>query len=189
MSVSKQHHVALTVKDLERSVRFYTRELGLIHDDTLALDEPSAYRMFGIVGVTVRSALLFTSRGDRIDLYQFSSGRNSRAELQFDRPGFQHLALGVEDLEDLGKRLELNGVEVVTAPFQTPTGEKIAFVRDPDGVVLQLIEENRWTARLARIALPARLWLGRSRRRRAHALVGTAMSRTNLPPESPPPVR
>lgn len=189
MSVSKQHHVALTVKDLERSVRFYTRELGLIHDDTVALDEKAAYRMFGIVGVTVRSALLFTPRGHRIDLHQFSSGKNSRVELQFDRPGFQHLGLGVENLEDLGKRLELDGVEIVTAPFQTPTGEKLAFIRDPDGVVLQLIEENCWTSRLARIALPARLWFGRSRRRRAQALVGTAMSCSDLPPGTPPAAR
>lgn len=189
MSVSKQHHIALTVKDLERSVRFYTRELGLIHDDTLALDEQAAYRMFGIVGVTVRSAVLFTERGHRLDLHQFSSGKNSRADLQFDRPGFQHLGLGVDNLDELGKRLELDGVEIVAAPFQTPTGEKIAFVRDPDGVVLQLIEENRWTARLSRIALPARLWLGRSRRRRAHALVGTAMSCSDLPQWTGPPVR
>ncbi len=186
MSVSKQHHVALTVRDLERSVRFYTRELGLIHDDTVAMDEPAAYRIFGIVGVTVRTAILFTARGHRIDLHEFSSGKNSRADLQFDRPGFQHLGLGVENLDELGKQLELDGVEIVAAPFQTPTGEKIAFVRDPDGVVLQLIEENRWTARLSRIALPAKLWLGRSRRRRAQVLAGTAMSCSDLPPPAPP---
>jgi len=49
-----------------------------------------------------------------------------------------HLGFEVEDLQDAVKRLEEKGVEVVVRPG-TIGGWREAFVKDPDGIWIELV--------------------------------------------------
>lgn len=178
MSVLTLHHVAVTATDLERSVRFYTHGFGMILESVDALDERLSQSLFGLAGVTGRCAHLRTAQGQRIDVYEFSSPGRRPIIDGFLAPGFQHLSLTVGRIEEIGRKMELEGVEFLAPPCRMPTGEQTVFLKDPDGMVIQLRENNAWTDRAVRLVSPLRTAFARLRRRRSHALAGTALTRT-----------
>jgi glyoxylase I family protein len=53
--------------------------------------------------------------------------------------GLRHLALSVDDFDEMVARLKGENVEVVAAPVVSPTGIKTFFFRDPEGNILHLI--------------------------------------------------
>jgi len=46
----------------------------------------------------------------------------------------------VMDLEGTLKELKDKGVEPVRGPIEIPSGEKFAFIKDPNGVEIELIQ-------------------------------------------------
>src|SRR5213080_1883547 len=56
-----------------------------------------------------------------------------------------HLGFEVEDLEDAVKRLEEEGVEVVVRPgtIGGELGWREAFVKDPDGIWIELVQRKK----------------------------------------------
>jgi lactoylglutathione lyase len=57
---------------------------------------------------------------------------------------FDHIAFGVNDVDATVKELKERGVVIAMEPFslQGSTG-KIAFIKDPDGNWLELIQQSR----------------------------------------------
>lgn len=120
-------HTCVRVRDIEASSRFY-EALGFEERGRLNFD--SAYNVyFGLPG-----------DGDRLEL-TVNVGRDEPYELG---EGYNHFAMTVEDVDALLARLsdEL-GVEPEKPPYR-PGGRddlpRIAFVADPDGYRIELIE-------------------------------------------------
>lgn len=119
-------HTCLRVRDIEASVRFYAT-LGFEERGRLAFD--AAYSVFlGLPG-----------DGDRLQL---------SVEVGRDRPyalgeGSKHFAITVEDLDGMLGRLAAVGARRDKPPYR-PAGRedlpRIAFVADPDGYRVELIE-------------------------------------------------
>lgn len=61
---------------------------------------------------------------------------------------YEHLALEVDgDLAQVCDRLRAQGVKVIKGPKQSPGGTRaIAFVEDPNGIPVELLEPKRATA-------------------------------------------
>ena len=59
--------------------------------------------------------------------------------------GFGHLAFSVESLDEFTEKLHSLGYEYLYEPFDlNGKGTKIAFVTDPDGYEIELIEKVVW---------------------------------------------
>jgi catechol 2,3-dioxygenase-like lactoylglutathione lyase family enzyme len=58
---------------------------------------------------------------------------------EFDS-GISHLAFTVADLESLCNHLQGEGVKFLLPPSQFRPDRKIAFIEDPDGIRIQLIQ-------------------------------------------------
>lgn len=140
MSILGTHHTALTVSSFETSLEFYTRILGLRLDKTYHLNDQNVYRIFGLMGVRVRCAELKTGRLGRLELFEFDSGAKPAGRPEINSIGIQHIAFYVSDFDEVGKRLQLAGVEILNEPVHLPNGARSFFVRDPDGIILELIE-------------------------------------------------
>ncbi|HJU87446.1 MAG TPA: VOC family protein [Gemmatimonadota bacterium] len=125
---SKLLHTMVRVKDLDRSVRFYTEVLGLREQRRKVLAKADATLVF----------LSDDAGHHAIELTYNHDGRDYDLGNQFG-----HFALGVPDLERARSELAAQGVEFTRGPYQVSTGgSMIAFIRDPDGIEIELIESR-----------------------------------------------
>jgi len=117
------HHVSLIVSDTERSLGFYGDLLGLPVDASRPdLGYPGAWLRVG--GQQVH--LLELPNPDPVSGRPQHGGRD------------RHLAMTVDDLDGLARRLSAAGV----ACTRSRSGRRALFCRDPDGNGLEFIEER-----------------------------------------------
>jgi lactoylglutathione lyase len=119
-------HTCLRVRDIEASSRFY-EALGFEERGRLNFD--SAYNVyFGLPG-----------DGDRLEL-TVNVGHDEPYDLG---DGYNHFAITVGDLDGLLSRLEAIGVSPEKPPYRPGNRDdlpRIAFVADPDGYRIELVE-------------------------------------------------
>jgi lactoylglutathione lyase len=121
-------HTMIRVKNLERSVEFYTGVLGLREQRRKVLEKADATLVF-LADETGHHAIELTYNHD---------GRDYELGGQFG-----HFALGVPDLEAARAELAGHGVEFSRGPYQVSEGgAMIAFIEDPDGIEIELIETS-----------------------------------------------
>lgn len=59
--------------------------------------------------------------------------------------GFGHFAFGIKSMDEFSKKLKSLNYEFLYEPYDlTGKGSKIAFVKDPDGYEIELIEKVVW---------------------------------------------
>ena len=125
---SRLLHTMIRVEDLERSVRFYTEVLGLRETARKVLEKADATLVF----------LEDEQGGYAIELTYNHDGRTYE---QGNR--FGHLAISVPDLDAAAGELAEHGVAFTRGPYQvTAGGSRLAFIADPDGVEIELIERS-----------------------------------------------
>jgi len=118
-------HTALWVSDIDRTREFYVDALGLTENWSFTGDD-------GVENVYIG--------GDNAE-FQFKYDPEGSPDI--DSGTMAHVAVGVESTDETVERL----VERVDPPIQRqPTtmddlGLRIAFVEDPDGYVVELVEE------------------------------------------------
>lgn len=128
------HHVAVSVSDLDRSVEFY-EELGLREQERY--EKP---------GIDAESALLRMEGGSLLELFAVEESDPVPEERKdpvrdLSTRGTKHLALATGDIDAEVERLQGRGVEVED-PRTGDSGSRYAFLRDPDGVPVELYEVN-----------------------------------------------
>ena len=141
-------HVAICVRDLERSLRFYRDILGfnVVKDalqDTRTGGLPHLYRdrhtQRRVVHLQAGSGanipvLVFTEHpGDQV----------SGEPIMLDQVGISHLSFTVAKVDDLTERLLAQGAETCGPPdaFKDAQGRiRTVFFRDPDGILVQFDE-------------------------------------------------
>ena len=121
-------HVAITVRDMERSVAFYRDLLGFDVLGQLLVNEG-------------RQKLVYLrSGGAHVELFEF---RDHDAETVVGVPdtvgGFKHLALQTDDVDGLAVRLKAAGIEFTVDPLDAEGGVRLAFFLDPDGNLLEIV--------------------------------------------------
>lgn len=121
-------HTMLRVNDLDQSLRFYCDVLGM--KLLRRKDYPSGRFTLAFVGYgpeDQQTVLEFTHNWDT-DRYQLGTA-------------YGHVALGVEGIHDAVERLRAKGAKVVREPGPMKHGGSvIAFIEDPNGYKIELIE-------------------------------------------------
>ncbi|HET7037489.1 MAG TPA: VOC family protein [Thermomicrobiaceae bacterium] len=120
--IAGTHHVALTTSNLARQREFYVEALGL-----------------PVVGGFPGHGILFVRAGDTvIELVEEDAPPGGSR-----RGGWDHLALAVEDVDDAHAALLARGAKPHSPPEDFPPENpalRIAFLRDPDGNLLELVQ-------------------------------------------------
>jgi lactoylglutathione lyase len=122
------HHTMLPVADLDRSIGFYTRLLGMKPmgrrtDDTRKVE-------VGHVGYGDR---------DTQPSLELTQDISESAPTEVKPTGI-HVAIHVSDLQRLCGLLERDQVKFLQPIKGTPGRRLVAWVRDPDGHALELVE-------------------------------------------------
>ena len=123
-------HTMLRVTDLERSLDFYTRVLGMRL--LRRKDYPQGRFTLAFVGYgpeSTHTVLELTWNWD-VDRYELGDA-------------WGHIAIGVDDVYQACDRIRAAGGEVVREPGPMKGGTRVlAFVADPDGHRIELLEDR-----------------------------------------------
>jgi lactoylglutathione lyase len=124
----KFSHTSITVKDLEQSLNFYTKILGLEFERRVEVPENKAAIAF------VRDP----QSGMRIELTYWKEKKDFTDGDQLDHMGFE-----VPDVRKAVEEFRKQGVTVAKEPYslQGRSGT-IAFITDPNGIWIELVERR-----------------------------------------------
>jgi glyoxylase I family protein len=126
-------HVGMTCSDLDRTIAFYCGLLGL----KLALRKtaPNGEVIFldtgaGMLEIGCPVADVARSR-----------------DVPPHEAGMRHVTFAFDDVDAMVARLNAVGIETIEGPrpaFFNEMLKRVAFIRDPDGIIVELIERADW---------------------------------------------
>jgi lactoylglutathione lyase len=122
-------HVCYRIGDIDRSVSFYEK-LGFEESRRMDIGSEAINVFMALPGEEEARLELTYNHG--VDSYDLGSGYN-------------HIALAVDDIHATLAALAEQGIEPEKPPYRPggrTTGSLIAFVRDPDGYRVELIERQ-----------------------------------------------
>ena len=126
-------HTSIRTSNMERSIDFYTRLLGLKLVGRHEIPQNNAEIAF------LQDA---EGKGSRLELTFY---RNQKKFIQADYEDrvFDHIAFDVEGMEETIGKLRREKVTITDEPFRLRSGGSLmAFVEDPDGTLIELIEKK-----------------------------------------------
>ena len=145
MQASAVSHVAICVRDLERSLGFYRDLLGMrvVLDqvqDTTRGNLPHTYKN---VHTQRRVVHLRYGEGDTVPFLVMSEHPGDPPDgepIKLDQVGISHISFTVPDVAALARELLAKGAKICGPPdaFTNPSGPVgSAFFFDPDGILVQ----------------------------------------------------
>src|SRR5512132_2734420 len=140
------HHVGITVKDLDASIRFYHDVLGLgfSNEPSPWFEGPGLGPAVGVPGAALRQVSLLV--GDTtLELLEYKSPPSeTTAPLKSNSLGASHVAFLVDDIESAKSELEAKDIEfygpVNVVDEGVLAGWRWVYFDDPDGYPLELVE-------------------------------------------------
>ena len=131
------NHVGQCVTDLERSKRFYCELLGFRLEREIKPPDEMSAQLLGLVPPLGMTACYLVRDGLVLELLHFAAAGQTlpyRARTM-NEPGLTHISLSVDDVDATLARVGEFGGEPVAG---THIGVA-AFVRDPDGQLIELL--------------------------------------------------
>lgn len=123
-------HTMIRVGNLERSIAFYTGILGM---KLLRTSENTEYKY----------TLAFVGYGNNQDHAEIELTYNHGVDRYDMGTAFGHIALGVPDVVAACERIRAAGGNITREPGPVKGGTSmIAFVTDPDGYKIELIQRG-----------------------------------------------
>jgi lactoylglutathione lyase len=124
--MSELIHTCYRIGEIDRSVAFY-EALGMKEIGRLPIRDEAVNVYMGFEGDGPRLELTYNFG---VDSYELGTGYN-------------HIAITVDDLDDVLPKLAKNGIEPEKPPYTVSEGgSRLCFVRDPDGYRIELIERS-----------------------------------------------
>jgi catechol 2,3-dioxygenase-like lactoylglutathione lyase family enzyme len=157
------HHVGITVKDLDASIRFYHDVLGLQFSSEPSpwFEGPGLGPAVGVPGAALRQVSLLL--GDTIlELLEYKSPPSETSEpLKSNNVGASHVSFLVDDIEAKKTELEAQGITffgpVNVVDEGVLAGWRWVYFADPDGYPLELVQVAYYNAEERREGIAAYL--------------------------------
>ena len=142
------HHTSFTVRDLDRSVAFFRDALGLELLFVREIREDYFDMIVGLAGTKVKAAMLrLPESTHHVELFQYLSPSGNDVHARPCDPGSTHLAFVVEDIVAIHAGLAGKGASFVSAPVPITAGPNrgayAVYLRDPNGILIELLEPPR----------------------------------------------
>ena len=123
-------HSMIRVKDIDASLKFYTELLNMKLADKKKLEDCTLY----FLSDEENTCQIELTYNDETPKNGYENGN-----------GFGHFAFSCENLDKFSEKLNSLGYKYLYEPFDlNGKGSKIAFIIDPDGNEIELIEKVVW---------------------------------------------
>jgi catechol 2,3-dioxygenase-like lactoylglutathione lyase family enzyme len=138
-------HTGITVSDIERSLVFWRDVLGFELSHRAHQKGELAEQITGVFGAEILIAVV-KAPGHKIELLEYRAPADRRKESDL-RPcdlGHVHIALTVENLDQLLETIATSGWKAAGEPQTLQTGpnagKRVVYVRDPDGMTIEFMQ-------------------------------------------------
>lgn len=123
-------HTMIRVKDIDASLKFYTEVLNMKLDHKKRLEDCWLYFLTD----EENTCQIELTVNDETPENGYNIGT-----------GFGHFAFSVDSLDAFTAKISKLGYDYLYPPFDlNGKGSKIAFINDPDGYEIELIEKVEW---------------------------------------------
>ena len=126
-------HTSIRTSNMDRSIDFYTRLMGLSLLSRREIPQNNA-----------EIAFLHDpeDKGAKLEL-TFYKKQKEFIQADYEDRLFDHIAFEVKNMEQTISKLRKEKITITDEPFKLgPTGPLIAFIEDPDGTLIELIERK-----------------------------------------------
>lgn len=120
-------HAMIRVKDVEKSLNFYQNLMNMSIVKKKRLDDCELIYLED----EEHTAQIELTVNDEIPENGYENGN-----------AFGHFAFSVKSMDEFTEKMKSLGYEYLYEPYVIFSGTKIAFVKDPDGNEVELIEKN-----------------------------------------------
>ena len=139
-------HISVTVSDMERSLEFYCGLLGMEEVERHRLEGDTISRMAGKPKVVMQVVRVKAPDSPRVllDLQQYVEPAGGVSDAQLGDVAHAHFCFGVPDVWGTYREWQQRGVEFVSEPVTFDLGwgvVHVVFFKDPDGFVLELVQD------------------------------------------------
>lgn len=124
---NRLHHVAIICSDYPRSKRFYVETLGLEMVREVYREDRRSFKLDLRVG-------------DQYQIELFSFPDPPARVTAPEACGLRHMAFEVDDVQETVRNLRARGVEVEPIRADEATNKSFTFLRDPDGLPIEIYE-------------------------------------------------
>ncbi len=126
-------HASIRTSNMEKSIEFYTKFLGLKVVKRMEIPQTKALLTF------LQDP---EAKGAQLEL-TFYQTQKEFVQADYENRLFDHLAFNVENMNATLEAMRKENVTITDEPYRlSETGSLIAFVEDPDGTLLELIEKK-----------------------------------------------
>jgi lactoylglutathione lyase len=119
-------HTSITVRNMDESIEFYTKNLGMRLSRRREIPQNNAEIAF----------LEMDGTDHAIELTWWKDKKDYLEGDQLD-----HIAFTVEKLDEFVEEMRKRGVEIAREPYMLGSS-RIAFIKDPNGIWIELIERR-----------------------------------------------
>lgn len=140
------HHVGLTVRDLEASIRFYCAILDCTIRERSQSSGIAVQTLTGVADAHIVTADLQLREGAILELIQYLTPRGIPLAQRRHQPGHTHVGFLVEDVDAVYERLTEHGAVptsrpvTVNEPGSAWDGTRAIYACDPDGRTVECLE-------------------------------------------------
>ncbi len=140
LDVRRVDHVSYTVGDIDRSVDFYVR-FGFERVNRYAAAGPELDIAVATENADMEIQLLRRADGTTLELISYTRQPSDRAARN-SVVGAAHMAFVVGDIQSAYEELTADGVEFLSEPNTDMYGEQWVYLRDPDGITVELMQPS-----------------------------------------------
>lgn len=143
-------HIGLTISNLNNSIKFYRDTLGLNYLGKMTMSGENTEILFNLNNCFAKIAYLKCNEqisGPSIELIEFVNPKAAKVKPSLNSISISEVCFQVPDIDAAYETLIQKGVEFISPPQYfdfTPDGfskSKAVYFKDPDGIVLELLEE------------------------------------------------
>ena len=126
----KIHHVAISVRNLEKSSAFYKDNFGFSEFKRFEREDLGGKGVFLKLGEVL------------LEIWEFEGQVENKDDLSnLNILGIKHMAFEVDDVEEKSKQLASKNIDV-SEPKMGASGSRYCFLKDPDGIPIELYEKQ-----------------------------------------------
>ena len=145
-------HINIVVENIAITKNFYTNILGFEKTLELDLDAKWMSELTGFESPKAKCVFLETAtKNCRIELLEYITPKtkiSKHDQYQLNSQGIRHIALEVENIDEIYSKAIQKGIEFISKPIQVPlevvsNGKTLCYLKAPDGVILELAQYSK----------------------------------------------